>query len=483
MLSQIINLSFLLKIDSAWNKLLAESIIVNSVKGLFSQIAINLQQLSLTQNIGSWLKSISICLTLILFICLALPQFANDKQGLAAILLAAFITWFSGELLAGQRKEEAKGKANFVDALVLLFFCINIIATFSSHYFAASVHGLLKLFVYILAYFLFCAQLKEKPQHQFTFMAILLVSAALLSLYGLYQFKIGVAPLATWEDPNIEEQATRIYATFNNPNLFAGYLLPINMLCAALVFANWSISKWFTSIFTISLTALLTLALILTGSRGAYVGAFFGYAALMIIGLTKIWLLKTKRRFILPALLLLAPLAVFAIFHYLPGFEHRIVSIFAGREHSSNSFRLNVWLSSLAMFKDNWLIGIGVGNQAFCLAYGLYMRTGFDALGTYCVPLEIAVETGLFGLTAFALIVASILYRAHVAFWSANDQTGQDLSVYKKWLTAGAAVALIALLGHGLVDTVFFRPQIQFIFYLLISIVIANTTYLSSSQK
>ena len=480
MLSQLINLSSLLKLDSAWDNLLAESTIVSSVKRLFSRF--NLQHLPLAKNIGTWLKSISICLTSVLFICLALPQFANDKQGLAAILLAAFIAWFSGELL-GAKGKEGRGKANFVDTLVLLFFCINIIATFSSHYFAASVHGLLKLFVYILAYFLFCAQLKEKPQHQFTFISILIISAALLSIYGLYQYKIGVAPLATWEDPSIEEQATRIYATFNNPNLFAGYLLPINMLCAALVFANWNFGKWFTSIFAISLTALLTLAVILTGSRGAYVGAFAGYTALMIIGLTKIWLLKTKRRFILPALLLLAPIAIFAVFHYMPSFEHRIVSIFAGREHSSNSFRLNVWLSSLAMFRDNWLIGIGVGNQAFCLAYGLYMRTGFDALGTYCVPLEIAVETGLFGLISFALIVASVLYRAHVAFWSADDQNNNGLSIYKKWLTAGAAVALIALLGHGLVDTVFFRPQIQFIFYLLISIVVTNTTYLSPNEK
>jgi putative inorganic carbon (HCO3(-)) transporter len=469
----------LVGLDSAWDRLIAESKIANLIKLVSVQISNNLLHFSATTSIGSWLKSISICLTSILFICLSMPQFANDKQGLAAILLAAFVSWFSGHLLIGGQKQ----KGNFVDALVLLYFCINIIATCSSHYFAASTHGLLKLVVYIFAYFLFCAQLKERPQHQFTYVFILVFSGVLLSIYGLYQYKIGVAPLATWEDPNIENQATRIYATFNNPNLFAGYLLPIIMLAATQVLANWNLRKWVFSAIAVLVTALLTVAVILTGSRGAYIGAFAGYAALIVVGLTKIWLLKTKRRIIIPTLLLTVPLVIFAVFHYMPGFEHRIVSIFAGREHSSNSFRLNVWLSSLAMLKDNWLIGIGVGNQAFCLAYGLYMRTGFDALGTYCVPLEIAVETGLFGLFVFVLIVMSILYKAHIAFWSPISNNRSDLFQYKRWLTVGAAFGLVALLGHGLVDTVFFRPQIQFIFYLLVSIVIANTTITNPADK
>ncbi len=62
------------------------------------------------------------------------------------------------------------------------------------------------------------------------------------------------------------------------------------------------------------------------------------------------------------------------------------------------------------------MFGIGVGNQAFRLAYGLYMRSGFDALGAYCVPLEIAVETGVFGLLAFAVLLLAILCRAHLNF-------------------------------------------------------------------
>ena len=53
------------------------------------------------------------------------------------------------------------------------------------------------------------------------------------------------------------------------------------------------------------------------------------------------------------------------------------------------------------MFKDNWLLGIGVGNKNFREIYGLYMKTGFDALSAYNIYLETAVESGIFALIAF----------------------------------------------------------------------------------
>jgi len=150
----------------------------------------------------------------------------------------------------------------------------------------------------------------------------------------------------------------------------------------------------------------------------------------------------------------------------VPGFEQRISSIFAGREHSSNSYRMNVWESSWQMFLDNWWIGIGPGNKTFRLAYGLYMRSGFDALGTYCVPLEIAVETGIVGLILFVGMVFLSLSRAHLTFW-------QCQTAYVRWLAAGLAAAIVGVMAHGLVDTVFYRPQVQLIFWFLLAACVA----------
>ena len=472
------------ELDDAWNSLARQSNVLNQSSRASALLTSGCSNLAGAKTIGNFLKTISVGLSVILFICLALPQFTNDKQGLAIILVAAFIFWFGGKLMSGSKTV----KGNFVDPLIILFFCINILSTCSSHYLAASFHGLLKLFVYVLAYFLLSSQLRDNPRRQFLFVGVLLVCGALLSLDGLYQYKIGVAPLATWEDPTIENQATRIYATFNNPNLFAGYLVPLIMLAASFIFACWQQNKWIVSLVPILLTGLLTVALVLTGSRGGYLGMTVGFTAMIILGVITLWQQNEKMRPFLLVLLVVMPVIAFAALHRLPGFEQRITSIFAGREHSSNSFRLNVWLSSLSMFKDNWLIGVGVGNQAFRLAYGLYMRSGFDALSRtrlvrlqaaddfLIFPRQLRRDDIVFGLMTFGVMIISLFYRAHLTFWTIGSNLASTSYIYRKWLTAGAAIAMLALLAHGLVDTVFFRPQVEFIFFLSVAIIIGNSS-------
>ena len=109
------------------------------------------------------------------------------------------------------------------------------------------------------------------------------------------------------------------------------------------------------------------------------------------------------------------------------------------------------------MFKDNWLLGIGVGNQNFREIYGLYMKTGFDALSAYNIYLETAVESGIFALIAFLGFIIFLIKKA-----LKNTE-----SVY----VLCALVSITGILIHGFVDTVFFRPQIQFVFWTMAAII------------
>ena len=146
----------------------------------------------------------------------------------------------------------------------------------------------------------------------------------------------------------------------------------------------------------------------------------------------------------------------------------RILSIFAMRADSSNSFRFNVYNSCIDMLKDNWLLGIGLGNNNFREIYGLYMKTGFDALSAYNIYLETAVESGIFALIAFLGFLASVVYSAY------RYITEESLSVNVLAVTC-ALTAIIGLLIHGFVDTVFFRPQIHFIFWTMVAIIRIQT--------
>ena len=141
----------------------------------------------------------------------------------------------------------------------------------------------------------------------------------------------------------------------------------------------------------------------------------------------------------------------------------RIFSIFAMRSDSSNSFRFNVYSSCIEMFKDNWLLGIGCGNQNFREIYGLYMKTGFDALSAYNIYLEIAVESGVFALIMFILYVITTLKKAIRIVL--NSKSVESIYIFV------AVLSVFGMLVHGIVDTVFFRPQIQFIFWIMMAII------------
>jgi putative inorganic carbon (HCO3(-)) transporter len=149
---------------------------------------------------------------------------------------------------------------------------------------------------------------------------------------------------------------------------------------------------------------------------------------------------------------------------FVGALRHRFLSIFAMRNDSSNSFRFNVYHSSLDMLKDNWLLGIGVGNKNFREIYGLYMKTGFDALSTYNVFLEIAVESGIFALVAFLGFLVELVKNAiNFILKSTNNEQIIFISV--------SVISILAVMFHGFVDTIFFRPQIQFMFWTFVAVI------------
>ena len=132
---------------------------------------------------------------------------------------------------------------------------------------------------------------------------------------------------------------------------------------------------------------------------------------------------------------------------------------------------MNVYHSSLEMLRDNWILGIGVGNQTFREIYGLYMLTGFDALSTYSVPLEIAVESGVFALLSFVAYLGYLLIDAVKFMCRPNDLTC-------KIILSTVILTILGVMTHGLFDTIYFRPQVQFVFWTMMAIasaIIINT--------
>jgi putative inorganic carbon (HCO3(-)) transporter len=104
------------------------------------------------------------------------------------------------------------------------------------------------------------------------------------------------------------------------------------------------------------------------------------------------------------------------------------------------------------------------------------MLTGYDALSTYSVPLEIAVESGILGLIAFFSFIILFLIKS-IKFLIAPNQN--ELST-KAVIIAGILV-IMGVMTHGLFDTIFFRPQVQFLFWTMIAMV--SATFINKKQE
>jgi len=197
-------------------------------------------------------------------------------------------------------------------------------------------------------------------------------------------------------------------------------------------------------------------ALVLTYSRGAWMGMV---ASLGLLGLllamrqTRHWPPFWRRT--LPLLLLVgSAVALVVLVTQVEPLRVRVMSLVAGREDSSNNFRINVWTAALEMIHDRPWLGIGPGNTAFNLIYPLYQQPKFNALSAYSIPLELLVEAGVPGLLAgLGLLLTAV--RSGL-----SQGSGHGLLA----LPSLAAVSVFVGLGvQGLTDTIFFRPEVQLV--------------------
>jgi putative inorganic carbon (HCO3(-)) transporter len=377
----------------------------------------------------------------------------------AALVLLAF-GMVMVRLLA---QPDTRVEFSSLDALVILFIAVHVLATGFSPYLAASAKGVAKMIVYWLAYFSF-RQVLQSRRAMFAVLMALFLSGTVEAAYGLYQWKIGVEPLAAWEDPETLDPLTRVYSTLMNPNLLAGYLLPIFPL------ALTAVARWPMPFRLLPAASLLVVPLCIyfTYCRSAYVAVV---VVLVIFCVMAAWLGRERLRASrsLMAASITAVVGVLALcalrIATSPALQIRLLSIFTLRGHSSNSFRVNVWTGVLHMVHDNWLLGVGIGNTAFRKVYSLYMVSGFEALGAYNIFLEVLAEMGVIGLVVFTWLLVAYLSRNLLTFW-----VGQGES---RWWAVAVVAALVGMGVMGMVDTVFYRPAIQLQFWLLLAMTIA----------
>lgn len=480
MFNSSIVLNLINKLDISENPEIYESIknsfFVRKISNLIDFIQDKTQVISQSSKL---IENIDYLIMLILSLTLISITFSSTG-------IIGFLT-ISGLLLLLIKFFLIKGEKHTFNAFDIPIFAYIAIAGLSvafSSLFMPSLKGYVKMLIYFGGYLTFINTFKNHPKRMIFMMGVLAVSASLEAFYAIYQQIAGVEQLASWQDvsrTNPEQLMNRVYGSLKpfNPNLLAGYL--VASFSSTLGLAFWFTHKknWKAGIAGFIGTAAILLAIVLTGSRGAYVATAAMMGIFTLISGHIIWHEYSDKKWLKQlwlGLIVLGVLAVLAAVISSPSLQHRIASIFAFRDDSSNSFRMNVYISSFKMFLDNWLIGIGPGNTTFRLMYGLYMVTGFDALGAYCVPLEVAVESGIFGLLAFLwLIVLSYIKGIkHICSKAFLDN---------KIIVSSCLIGITGMMVHGFVDTIWYRPQVNILFWMTIAILATMTSNYLTNKK
>jgi putative inorganic carbon (HCO3(-)) transporter len=368
------------------------------------------------------------------------------RGGLSLLILAAGLLWLLWALC------QPPGSIRPISGWLLAMLGVAILATGFSPVPAAAAKGLFKLISYLGVYALMRQLFDRAPQWWDRVVAALLAGELLSSVLAIRQLYGDTTELARWADPNsVADGTIRVYGPLENPNLLAGYLIPI-LPIALIALLRWR--RWPQRLFAASSMLLGSVALFLSYSRGGWLGmvAALGVATLLLVlRQTRTWPPLWRRLF--PALLIGAGVCALLIaVTQIEPLRIRVLSLTAGRGDSSNNFRINVWLAAIDMIQARPWLGIGPGNTAFNLIYPLYQQPKFNALSAYSVPLELLVEGGVPNLIAgLALLLASI--RAGL----------RQLKGESSWaLPALAAVAaIIGLCVQGATDTIFFRPEVQ----------------------
>ncbi len=289
------------------------------------------------------------------------------------------------------------------------------------------------VFTYLLA-----GQTLRTERHLRGVLKALGYSAFLCVLYGFCQLAFGIDMNATetkWVDGEaFPELKTRIFSTWKNPNIFAGYLGEV----IAMVFAFFMTEEdpGGRRKYGLALLALIG-SLLLTYARGACFAVMLTLAGYGV--------LKDRR-------ILLGCAAVCAVVLLAdPVLADRLMSVFT-KTDTSSEMRLALWESSAAMIMDHPLLGIGWGS--FLKVYPEYdfyiNNASTEIFHAHNLYLHYAAEIGIIGAAAYFWFFFGTMLTA----FKASAQEANELVVR---FELGCGLALVTVALGGLTDNVLFN--------------------------
>lgn len=381
----------------------------------------------------------------------ASPVVPYGSAVLAAIILLGGVAYIA-KLLLGKRTFLLQ-PADILVALLVIVYLFGGIFSFGG---TESLYTGILTAALASSYFL-VSNLLQNERMCLRFARVLSLSMTVTAAVAIFQYFMGNADisLGEWIDTSVFPDITgRATAFFGNPNLLSAYLVMGIPVILSLFPTTTHFGHRFLSF--IALSASVT-ALVLTFSRGAWIGLFIAVILFFLIYSRRSPIVILCIGILLPLLLYVLPDAVTVRFS-------SAVSAFlpSGILDSSASYRLSVWQGTLSAIGDFFLGGIGIGEAAFREIYPIYAVAGAEeAVHSHNLYLEIFLELGITGLVFFLLFFV-LLFLDMISHRASSTQ--RDAA---RKLHVGAFCAVLAVMIHGFADHTLYSLPILCLFYMM----------------
>jgi putative inorganic carbon (HCO3(-)) transporter len=274
----------------------------------------------------------------------------------------------------------------------------------------------------------------------------LVLAGSVTCVQGLYQYlHPDVRQAIGLQGLDVNVVATRVFATFDNPNFYAEFLVLLFAVTLALVLTE----KWRGRVIGLPLLGLQAIVLGLTYTRASWLALAVGLAVtVLIIDARWMW-----------AFLALGAAFVAAV----PGGIGRLASAFS--LEGTASFRLRLWaITGQIIARYPWA-GVGIGRFYDAFREVSLLRpdlaTGFLTYGAHNSYYALMAETGVLGGLAFVWIVVSVVRMG--LFYAPRMRADRMAFLANAALTAG----LIAFAINATTSNAFQHPRGAIFFWLV----------------
>ena len=363
---------------------------------------------------------------------------------LAIILLTSFSFVFN---LFFDNEQIKNLKFELIDLFVILFATLILYTTFISYLPLLSLKSALVYILFIAFYFVLKHTIKDQND-LFAIVSLFILSSSFVALIGVSQKYLGVnLNINAWIDEAMfSDNKIRVFSTLDNPNVLGEYLLFAIPIClGSIYYFKNKLCKLFAGLNLI----LLFFCMLLTLSRGAWLGLIFALVLFVLLRDKKFLSLVAFFAFLSPI--------------FIPkSFVQRFMSI-GNMTDTSTSYRVGIWRGALKIIKDFWPIGIGLGTDNFVYVYQKYALSASYALHSHNFYLQLLIDFGITGL----FLVFAIIFLFYKKLLVENKFLHDNfMKTFKISLCSGFFGYLI----QSLTDNTWYNYRIVFLFWFMIGV-------------